>query len=122
MNYGPETLATRKCPHGLVSDDYCHQCERRVRTLTPTQRKILWLMNKHGPARFGRPAKYRVFRYGIDGRGLMIGAYASPEYFLKARGIIEACGDNNPGCFQLTDWGEELVRGLRPGPTRAVKP
>lgn len=85
----------------------------KSRSLTPTQRKIIGLMREHGPARFGRPAKYRVFRWAVDGRGLMCGGYGSPEWFLKSRGIIEACGDNNPGCFQLTDWGEELAAGIK---------
>ena len=91
----------------------CKDCRLRSRSLTPTQRTILRLMRDHGPARFGRAAKYRVFRSAVDGRGLFIGAYAMPEYFLKARGIIEACGDNNPGHFQLTDWGNELARGIK---------
>lgn len=86
------------------------------RQLTPTQRRIVALMHKHGPTRFSLPGFRRHFRsfQGCDGF-YWIGAYQSPEFFLKARGIIEPCGDNAPGAYQLSDFGTELANTMKEG-------
>jgi hypothetical protein len=85
------------------------------RSLTPTQRKILRLMREHGPTKFGLPGKYRTFVHTVGSDGfLWIGGYQSPEHFLKARRLIEPCGENAAGAWQLTDFGTELANRMRP--------
>lgn len=79
--------------------------------LTKTQRKILVLMLEHGTAHFS--GMTRVFHNHVGPQGgVYIGAYQTPEWFLKSRGIIEKCETNRPGqWYRLTALGQKLAEG-----------
>ena len=80
--------------------------------LTQTQKFILEVMSKHerGLAQFGAGDRRgtRVKSYGyLDGRPVIV-AYGTPEWFLKARGLISSFG-NEPFVYQITDAGRAAL-------------
>jgi hypothetical protein len=76
--------------------------------LTPMQRIILDAMAEKGPAAFNGKGS-RTLGFGLipaEHGGIIVRAYGLPEWFLKARGLIERQDRNVPGIwFRITDKG-----------------
>lgn len=81
-------------------------------SLTKRQRQILALMHRFGAAQF--TGLTRSFSWFENDVGVSIRAYQSPEFFLKARGLIAETPTNLPGAwYRLTPEGERRAAGRR---------
>jgi hypothetical protein len=84
--------------------------------LTPTQKAILQLMREHQFALFGTGDRRGLQHHPIKTGGVWIAGYSSPEYRLKARGLIEPVPvadehDSTPGRSGL--WMRLSAEGQR---------
>jgi hypothetical protein len=97
------------------------------RQLSKRQRQVLALMRDRGPVRFAGRTRGFVWYYGMGGI-IIVRAYQRPEYFLKARGLIEEYPITPRGVaprYRLTDIGRERAKRIfgapYPAPLDAAK-
>ncbi len=86
--------------------------------LTKRQRQILYLMLKRDlPTLFFGGTRDFYWGSGLGGEVLIIHAYMEPEFFLKARGLIEVAPSNHPQTrYRLTDAGRERAARIKEMP------
>ncbi len=83
--------------------------------LTETQRKILFLIHKHGFARFGpgrREFSWRV----LDTGGVYIVAYQTPEYFMQHKGWLVREVVDSIVVYKLTEEGRTRAGTIKRSP------
>lgn len=83
--------------------------------LTPTQRKILFLMKLHGRVVFYQGQRRFWWRKHAEA-SLAIAAYQGPEFFLKGRGLIERINKEGFPVYALTPAGQERANRIKEMP------